>query len=45
MKDTLYDPNNIFAKIIRGEIACKKLFNLLDKKTTKVSKFSDNIFE
>ena len=27
------------------EIACKKLFNLLDKKTTKVSKFSDNIFE
>ena len=25
MKDLLYDPNNIFAKIIRGEIPCKKL--------------------
>ena len=25
MKDSLYDPNNIFAKIIRGEIPCKKL--------------------
>ena len=25
MKAPLYDPNNIFAKIIRGEIPCKKL--------------------
>ena len=25
MKGSLYDPNNIFAKIIRGEIPCKKL--------------------
>ena len=25
MKDSLYDPNNIFAKIIRGEIPCNKL--------------------
>ena len=25
MKHSLYDPNNIFAKIIRGEIPCKKL--------------------
>ena len=25
MKDSLYDPNNIFAKIIRGEVPCKKL--------------------
>ena len=25
MKHSLYDPNNIFAKIIRGEIPCNKL--------------------
>ena len=25
MKGSSYDPNNIFAKIIRGEIPCKKL--------------------
>ena len=25
MKQSLYDPNNIFAKIIRGEIPCNKL--------------------